>query len=318
MEVNLVELMNISESLIDLETRISQKRERKFSNGKEYIDWLQTEWHKISKYNIDKLLTEEPKECEFPTIKLNNEGIEYQLHGIIHGMDATLYPGWHARENVKEYLSKEINKCHDPKIKSSFLCEENFSTLFNFPESQELKDISYTNNYSEPTAAELCMSLLIWPFARTILPILYGGLGLYSKTIKNPKTEQAYIYLSQKALVNEKYQGHFAKLRELDMPQPFNLETEYIHNKEPNKLLQLIHLLTNTVEEKIEATCAERSKYTANELIRYAKQRKLKTLHYIGGMKHISEIAYFLKNPNYSFKKIEQYRITTRDFKKNI
>ena len=60
------------------------------------------------------------------------------------------------------------------------------------------------------------------------------------------------------------------------------------------------------------ATGRERSLWTANELRDYAKRRGLNTLHYIGGIGHTTEIAYFLQNPNFSFERLEEYRTRRR------
>lgn len=83
------------------------------------------------------------------------------------------------------------------------------------------------------------------------------------------------------------------------MPEPFNFEKEYLLEK--SSLLPII--LRGPAK-----TSSERSLFMAQYLKEKAEKKKLKKLHFLTGTYHVSEISYFLKNPNYSFDELEDYR----------
>ena len=137
--------------------------------------------------------------------------------------------------------------------------------------------------------------------------MLFGLAYLYSKTITNPKSSKTrgLLYLAQKALNDERYQSKLAEFSLAEeMPQPFNLEKEYLSDKGSFRetMIKSVRLKPDL------ATAEERSLWTSKELKTYANRKKIKRLHYLCGNGHATEIAYFLRHPNYSFERLEEYR----------
>ena len=161
----------------------------------------------------------------------------------------------------------------------------------------------------------------------TMFPIIHGAGYVYSKSINYPKIIEKLIdnpkdkyqkfqeedaqfrgefYLLQRALWEVRYQEWYMDFDfSQQMPQPFELEKEYMIEK--NSLKSILR--------PSDGTKGERSLWTAKNLKKYAKKNKLNKLHYLGGLGHTSEIAYFIKNPRFSFKKLENYRLKKRDLK---
>ena len=85
-----------------------------------------------------------------------------------------------------------------------------------------------------------------------------------------------------------------------------NTEQNYLSVKEGNDLGVKIHNLLGF------ATYGERSLWTANKLRDFAERNDMNTLHYIGGVAHTTEIAYFLQNPDFSFERLDEYRMSRK------
>ena len=88
------------------------------------------------------------------------------------------------------------------------------------------------------------------------------------------------------------------------MPQPIELEKEFLEEmRSPvtRFLLKVFTLNSNLL------TCQERSLWTARALLKRAEQRGLEEVHYLCGGAHVSEIEYFLNNPDYSFDHLDAY-----------
>ncbi len=303
--------MHELKSIIDLEERLKELG-YDFPNYKTYMKWLKTEWDKISSPRVDKLLETTPDENRFPTLSVELDGTQYKLHGIVHGSPVYATPGWHPRRNIRNYVSEIVDSFHKPMEGEDYLYEQNMSMNFDFLKSKELEDHINTNGDSESILkivgkGSACFLASIF---LPCVPIVFSGLYLYSITIKNPKEKvKRLLYLGQKALSDEKYQALFADFyMAQEMPQPYNLEKEYLLNKDSfiDKLFNYLMLKPDL------ATPQERSLWTAKELRNYAKRKDLKILHYIGGTAHMTEIAYFLQNPDFSFERLEEYRMSRR------
>ena len=87
----------------------------------------------------------------------------------------------------------------------------------------------------------------------------------------------------------------------MEMPQPLELEANYLSDSRING----DDVLTRS---RSRSSTGERSLWTAKQLIKIAKDSKNKKIHYLGGLTHTSEIAYFLNNPDYSFDRLREYR----------
>lgn len=312
MNQNIMQLIDESESVIDLEERLKESG-REFSNYREYMKWLDSEWIQESSDKINEVLKFEPAETRFPTLTVESDGIEYQLHGLVHGWQALLAPGWHPRRNIRDYVNETADSFHRPMQGEDYLYEQNMHLFFDLVRSQELEDQTHTNGKSKSLLRDIGMKVLSIPigmFALVALPAIFGGGYVYSKTIRNPKGKtQGFIYLAQKALTDERYQSQFADFWiAQEMPQPFNIEKRYLSEK-GSKADVIINSLSMNPNA---ATGSERSLWTARQLQDYAHRRNLNKLRYIGGLGHTSEIAYFLHNPDFSFERLEDYRLSRR------
>ncbi len=306
-----MQMMRESKSVIDLEERLKQSG-LEFPNYKKYIRWLKSEWYGRCAERVKSVLETSPEETRFPTFSVELEGVKYQLHGIVHGWPIVLAPGWHPRRNIIEYISKTADSFHKPDEREDYLYEQNLDKTFKLLKLQELKDHEYPMEYSN-LLKSVGMSALVIPIGMLALitqSAVFGGLYLYSKTIRNPKgCIQGKIYLSQKALTDERYlalHANFQLARE--MPQPYELEVSYLLEKASKTDPMINRILLGPHHP----TRGERSLRTAKLLRDYAERMGLKTLHYIGGTAHITEIAYFLQNPDFSFERLEEYRVSRR------
>lgn len=296
-------LMRESSSVIDLELRLKEDSGLEFSDWKEYITWLKSAWSQISAERIHSVLETIPTETTFPTLTVESEGVEYQLHGILHGYPIYLAPGWHTRRCVREFVRDTARTFHRPLDGEDYLYEENLRLPFDLLRSQELIHPTHTNGKLKwggiGTTAHCMLSV--------VAEVIEWGVGyVYSTTIRNPKDQVGKcIRLYQKALTDKRYQAQFADLCIAEeMPQPFNLEMSYLSQKEPaTKPLGYPAIDPN------DPTAVEDSLWTAGELRDYAQRRGLKKLHHINGTDHTTEIAYFLHNPDFSFERLEEYRM---------
>lgn len=307
MSQNLLQLMEESESVIDLEEKLKDYG-FEFSNCREYMEWLDSEWSKISFDKVNEILMDVPVEIRFPTFSVDLESIEYQLHGIVHGWPIYLAPGWHPRKNIRKYVSEVVSSFNRPVEGEDYLYEQHMHWFFDLLRSQELRDKTHTEAKSESLLRDIGIAAFSIPkciFGAVVFPVIFGKKYFYAKSIKNPKgVDQGCFYLTQKALTDEKYQAHFADFwMAQEMPQPFNIEKRYLSQKGSKSSLSM---------EPNAATGGERSLWVAGQLRDYVKQRSLNKLHYISGMMHTSEIAYFLQNPSFSFEKLEDYRVNRR------
>ncbi len=310
---NIIQLMNASDSVIDLEEKLKQSG-HEFPNYKKYMKWLDSEWNQLSADRIRSVLKTSPTESRFPNLTVESEGIKYQLHGIVHGWLAYLAPGWHLRRNIRDYVSETVGSFHRSFEGEDYLYEQNMHILFDLIRSRELEDQTYTNKKSKSLLKDIEMTALSIPvgmFALVALPVVFSLAYVYSKTIRSPKGKvQGTVYLVQKALTDERYQAQFADFCiAQEIPQPFNTEKKYLLEK-CSKVGVIVNSLLFMKPDA--PTSSERSLWTAGELRDYAKRKRLNRLHYIGGLEHITEIAYFLQNPDFSFERLEDYRMSRR------
>lgn len=316
MKTDLEKLIRESSSIIHLEEELKSQGYR-FKKRSQYLSFLSEEWEKITKKSVDEIINSPANGHNLPTLEASAEGVDYLIHGTVHGGPACFSPGWHMRKNVKSYLLKEIQSCNE-----NFFCEENFnSALDSYGLMKELSDVTMTKGVEKkpknmasyallPVKAVLLMTSALAGLA--LIPLFSGIAYAATKRIKSPKNaKEAHSFFTQKALTDEAYQAkHLEFYIAQELPQPLNLELGYIYSK------SLINKASDYLSgEPNVPTPQERSLWTANELRKEAKTNNLKRVHYLCGAAHTTEIAYFLKNPDYSFEMIENYRIAKR--KKN-
>lgn len=311
MNPDLKQLMEESDSIIDLEDRLKEFGYN-FKTHREYTGFLDKGWEKRTSESLDDMLNSQIKDYnDFPTLEVESEGITYLIHGIAHGQEVI---GWNPGK-IRKSISTKMNSYHNPEEGEDYLYEERFREhFFDLLKSQELTDITSTE--SRPTLTQKIVSyaslLLTIPLAIPICiikPILVNlfstGLYLRYRFMKNPKGKnQTSLHLALKALSDEKQQVKYAEVKATqEMPQPFQLEGEYLY-----KLSFVDKVIEYITFSRGMATSGERSLWTSRELVKYAKNKGLKRLHYLGGLGHLTEIAYFLKNLDYSFERLENYR----------
>ena len=317
MNQDIEQLMAKVQSVIDLEQIVQQQTGKEFSDYTKYLKWLDSMWERLSAEKrcavFESILAEAVfptrSSTGLPTMIVKSEGVEYHLHGVVHGQVWYVAPGWQIRGNVKEYISTTINSFHHPTEGEDYLYEENLQGCFDLLYSQELRDVTCTMRESN-----LFLKSVVAPvglFLSLALPIVFGAAYIYSKILwKSQQSDEQNIYLSQKALTDERYQVMYADFcSTTEMPQPFNLERSYLSEKG-----SWSHFLTGSVllGKMGLATGEERSLWTARSLQRYASSHNLHTLHYLCGGGHTTEIAYFLEHPDFSFERLEEYRLSKK------
>lgn len=291
---NLRQLIETSSSIIVLGNSLNAR----FPDLQTFLKWLENNWHELVKYEIYELL-QKPLEEKIPTLNVEVDGITYRIHGIVHGFPIYLVPGWHPRKQVVKYISEAAASFHRPDEGEDYLYEENLHLLFGFLKSQEIKDQTYASQRPNSSLLYICLCVskylsrfFILPFALTLYFYLHVATD-----------RDLDLHLIQMALKDVRYQSKFADLYLLkELPQPLELEKTYLQQKSSRELLIRTLLLG-----RLASTDPERSLIVARELEAYAKRHNLRTLHYFGGVAHMTEIAYFLQNPNYSFDYLEKY-----------
>ena len=127
------QLIKESKSIIDLEGRLKELG-NKFPTKSNYINFLEEEWSRICYKKVNGTLKKCPVKENIPTITVISEGVEYKLHGIVHG-GGMLQLGWGPRRKFKDYISETMKTFHNPNRGEDYLYEENMNTLFDLIES---------------------------------------------------------------------------------------------------------------------------------------------------------------------------------------
>src|SRR3989338_3947143 len=275
MNQDIEQLMAKVQSVIDLEQIVQQQTGKEFSDYIKYLKWLDSIWERLSAEKRCAVFESILAEAVFPT--RSSTGLPTMIV---------------KSEGVEDYLY-----------------EENLQGCFDLLYSQELRDVTCTMRESN-----LFLKSVVAPvglFLSLALPIVFGAAYIYSKILwKSQQSDEQNIYLSQKALTDERYQVMYADFcSTTEMPQPFNLERSYLSEKG-----SWSNFLTGSVllGKMGLATGEERSLWTARSLQRYASSHNLHTLHYLCGGGHTTEIAYFLEHPDFSFERLEEYRLSKK------
>lgn len=307
-KVILEDFIRNSDSLIDLEKKLNDFGVN-FKGCKDYATFLSEEWERISFGRGRKIINSSTKEVDdLPTLIVKDDYVRYYIHGVVHGWPFYLAPGWHPRKKFKDFVNKKVKTYWTPVFGEQYFYEERFNKLFHLLKSQELKDVSKLRNKPNPFLKELglvAVTPLACIFGLITYPLMFTSAYITSKLIKEPEdTLQNILFLEQKALSDERYQKKFFEFFiNREMPQPLDLEKQYLLEKKSKSRFILKALARNPHMK----TTPERSLWTARELIKYAHNKNLNYLHYIGGLGHSTQIAYFLKHPNYSFEKLDKH-----------
>lgn len=289
-----------SDSLSDLELRLND-RGQEFSSTKEFLRFLELEQDKALEDRFDEYL-------ELPVEEkgLNTKGIaigdtRYYLHGIVHGQPIQIAPGSHIRHKAKMKIRSWALNIRAKSNHIEYLCEDGLKSAFELPpfSYEELNDMSFNQ-----TAG----SHLFVPLALAMLPAMavLSSLNWLKTELTSPKNvRQSLDHLCLKSLKDARYQERFMALwGDRELPQPIELETGFLEEmRSPvTRFLSKVFSLNSNL-----LTCQERSLWTARALLKRAEQRGSEEVHYLCGGAHVSEIEYFLSNPDYSFDHLDAY-----------
>lgn len=316
-DVDLVYLFSTTNSLIELKEKLEEHGVN-FTSIKRFIKWLDSEWKQIPTEKKRVQFDLKTEGFALPTLIVTTEKIGCQLHGIIHGTYAIgWYPNKKFREYIKMTLENEYCKLLQPNgtpvqifhpgddvRRVTFLCEEGFPEAFGLPESTQFKDISNLRiKTRQPQGLLNNVDHFILHLSSFVL-FQVLALGAYFLSY----VQGSEAHLIQRAIRDPHYQ--FIAVEEdlrSQLPQPFELEKGYILAKRSSA--------RDLLQDTSIATPPERSLYTAREILRYINaswNKDLEALHYVCGTGHLTQIAYFLQNPSYSFDAIEQFRLNNK------
>jgi len=308
MGLNLTALMTESTSIIDLESRLKMAGYW-FKSSKKYAYWLDSQRSRLTKDAGNRILETTPTESTLPTLLVEDNDVTYFLHGIGHGFDEKWRTGLHLRGVVKNRIGHAIRQMRCPYMGSDCFYEEGFKELFSLSGAGELKDVSLTKKEPSSTlekGGSLAIYLPLGLLAKVAVPILARAVIVNIKNNPNPSGKYGReLNLMYNVLTDMRYQSQCTDYRiATELPQPFNLENDYILEKYSYKAT----LMKAFFGQPNVATGMERSLCTAKLLRGVARDQGLKEVHYACGADHTTEIAYFFKNPNYSFEPLERFR----------
>ncbi|MFH1637618.1 MAG: hypothetical protein ABIB71_04315 [Candidatus Woesearchaeota archaeon] len=299
MASDLAKLINQSSAIEEIDI-ILEARGITSNTHKEFVEFLDVWQVMLSREMLPVIMKSRVKGGDYPDLKVEGGGIEYHIHGLVHGWPIYRAPGWHPRPRLIEQVSKRAESFHNPSEHEDYFYEERFDTIFDLLKSQELPDITATAAGKVSWVRDLGK--------KVALPLVaFSSVAgyLHSKALFNPKKYfNVNSLLMQDALADEKYQEKYSRLHSaFSLPEPLDLEKSHLEWK----CTDLNSILFYGV-----ASPSERSLWVAKELKKQAKENNLEKVHYFCGMGHSTQIAYFLKHPDYSFDKLEEYRISKK------
>jgi hypothetical protein len=303
MAVDLNKYFEASTGLIDLEQRLADDGFR-FKTVSEYLEFLESEWGEYRMPEIKKIF--EAEHTGFPTLIVPIESREYHLHGIIHGSG----PFFKISEKVQTEIKSILAGYHNLP-QETFAYEQNldeFIPAISGIEAHEIRDhdISSENNsrgvrQSTLTFHRRLSTLMSYPM-RPIVAIsdIYDRIKSRYYDIECIDSIMNHVECESRHNMD-----HQKKAYELQMvyefPQPFEMETELL--SEFRDIWEKIDSFA--FSGKYIGSCGQRSKIMAESIT--SKFPEAKVIHLLSGMAHTSEVAYFLKNPDYSFQGILEY-----------
>lgn len=268
-----------------------------------------------------------PSQEAIPTITRRVGSSEYHIHGIAHGGGViSLSPG--LRETIRLFLETQ----HCPDEGRDYFFEETLDagSLFlrrnlYLRKSQELKDVSSTCPYRREGGLTDFASHYLALFAANCLAAMdhlkwnwdyvsgwmsgshdrRSGWGQdLSDAVQSADGERMSSLLAEErdkvltdSLSSLRSQYLFARFWwRLEKKQPIELELDHLSELQRYPLLH-----------RFMGTPAVRSRWTARKLADLAQERRLSRVHYLGGLAHASQIDYFLRDPGYSFSRLEDF-----------
>ena len=181
-------------------------------------------------------------------------------------------------------------RLHNPARGREVFLEENISGLLDLSKSMEIDD--FTQGVKMPKfplskIVELSLRLNNTPYE------LWENLMLL--VYRDEKNSYKISLLDFFSLHSMYLQGKSGEIRiNHPLKEPLNLELNYAAE-------------TTTKSGELYHRCSKRSLYTARKLLEFADSRKIPEVNYLGGLNHMTQIAYFLEHPDYSFKTLDDY-----------
>ncbi len=317
---NIPKIIESASSVRDLEARLREDG-HSFRTIGGLKAFAKKEWENHQWPAVERILDAPLEEGIFPTVSFKSEGVEYVLHGIVHGGNRIITPGFGADPEVKRYFKDSALEIVSPSFgqRRSFfidlssdlgqgcLLEQGMSNLVGFAKKYELKDHTCDRKTIKlPPIVKLAITPPLIASFLVIFPPLFGLTYLIASKIKDPKdTKEAFLYTIMKSLKDPRYQlKAFQVQTAAELPQPLDMELENMIEKGSARQW---FMRLYACQPRLPTT-AERSFWTARQMEKYAKKNGMQKLHYIGGAGHTSQIKYCLEHPEYDLEAACRYK----------
>ena len=261
----------------------------KVNNELEAVILAEDYWIKINDIErgpLENYKVSELKELPFTSVR--NNGIEYRIHGIVHGS-----PENKLSTETKKFIREETMKFNNPNNGEGCLLEEDFSRHFELEGLEENLKVSpiYSFNaflYMLSNIRKL-KAIANNPLSRDLYLIATENANRLSEI--NYKATQNINYIP---LAREVYQR-----REFPMPLQINRK----------RLISGIYALNQNIIERYFDPLFFPASWEYFHLMKiFAKDRKLRTLHIVTGLGHEKEVVYYLngRKSNWLESKMEK------------
>lgn len=253
----------------------------KVNNELEAVILAENYWIKINNMErgpIENYKVSELKELPFTSVR--NNGIEYRIHGIVHDT----YDEKVLSEKTKNFIKKQMLKFSGLGEKETFLYEPGMAEAFGLE-----------TNPNGMYLFEILPYLL-----KNYFHIMWDTRRL--KSIKNNLPRDLYLLMLKHWSNREDIQYKTCKnidylplLREIDkrhqFPMPLEIEKRYIE-------YSIAAANIKKFSDKLSAYYAfsGSSKKFAERMKKFAKNNGFKVLHFVTGLNHEPEIAYYLQH----------------------
>lgn len=250
----------------------------KVKNELEAVILAEEFWWEINEREcgpIEKYQQSELKELPGTTIK--NNGIEYRIHGIVHG-------GRGAELSAKtiNFVKEAVSKFSNPKEKEDYLCEPGLARTFGLENTKEIEETRLS-----PYLTKSCF--------RTLFDTVTGKIKNMRRAEKvQPWITEKNVKIAETMCKTIKNIEYLSLLREVyrrgRFPMPLDIEIERLRSA-------VYAAICDKFEDRLVSyyMFPDISKEYAKLIKKFAVKNNLKTLHFITGLAHEPEIAYYLQ-----------------------
>lgn len=240
---------------------------------------------------VEKTLSAPQRFTSLPYLSLCVEKTKFNIYGFIHGVaPERSYLNRLSWWNISHIREMTV-KLHEPEKGRKVFLEENISKLLDLSRELEISD-----HTPEMRGA------VFFPLGITGLNLRLCGLpvellnNLMLLKHRQEKNSYEIALLNFFSLYSMYYQGKSGEVRiNHPLKEPLHLELD--------------HVAEATARSEMNTRISKRSLYTARKLLEFADQGKIPEVNYLGGLDHLTQIAYFLEHPDYSFKTLDDYII---------